>query len=148
VIAPEESALRPVFRFPVLLLAVAIVATLACNSNDPDEPPTAEETVQFCRDVERTSAALEEVRDSIVPLDEVALQESRADLRASLDYLESSSRELEGGYDLVVDLEEDLNELLELTATTNLVSARTNVEAQIARVQEDINYLEAAGNCP
>ena len=129
----------------ILLAAVA----LACSgSSNADEPPTDAELETYCRDVARTSDALQDVRDAAVPIDEVKMQDARADARASLDYLDSSSRELEGGNDLLVDLKEDLNELLELMATPDLLTVSQELQAQADLIQVDIDELEAAGNCP
>jgi len=109
---------------------------------------TASERETYCRDVARVSDALQDVRDAAAPIDEVKMQDARMDLRASLDYLDSSSRELEGGSDLVVALKEDLNELLEIIATPDLRSVSAEIQAQVATVQDDVNDLEAAGECP
>jgi len=140
----------PVARdiFLVLITVAIAVAALACSSSDTEEPPTAQEKDAYCSDVARVSDGLQDVRDAMVPIDEVKMQDARADLRASLDYLDSSSRELEGGDDLVLQLKEDMSEFLELMATPNLASVTTNLQAQADTIQDDVNDLEAAGNCP
>ena len=130
-----------------LFLVFAVVALACSDSSNASQPPTDAEIETYCRDVARTSDALQDVREAAVPIDEIAMQDARADARAALDYLDSSSRELEGGSDLVVDLKEDLNELLEIMATPDLLSVTTELQAQVSTVQDDINYLEAAGNC-
>jgi hypothetical protein len=130
-----------------LTLSFAVVA-IACSDSDADEPPTQSELNAYCDDVARTSDALQDVRDAMVPIDEVKMGDARADARASLDYLDGSSRELEGGSDLVVQLKEDLNELLEIIATPDLLPVMDQINAQIAVIQDDIYDLEAAGNCP
>lgn len=136
------------FAFPALVIALFSLSVAGCGGDDEDEPPTAQEQAAFCTNVANTRNSMAEVRDALMPLDEVAMQKARADVRADVDYLEGSSFELQGGQDQVQDLKADINELLEIMATPSLVSVTDDIRAQVAVISADLDSLEALGNCP
>jgi hypothetical protein len=139
--------IRALFVLPFLSLAVL---ALGCSnpSDDENEPPTAEEQAAFCTDLANTRNSIAEVQDALLPLDEVAMQNARADTRASIDYLEGSSLQLQGGADQVEVLKEDIFKLQEILATPSLVSAADDIRGQVGVISTDLDTLEATGGCP
>jgi hypothetical protein len=103
----------------------------------------------YCREINATTQYLQDMKSALgLPLDQVALVESRANVRASLDYLYSASDELQGGSDALTTLTQDLNELNRLFATQDLAGAADDIRAQADVVAADINSMKALGNCP
>ncbi|MGE0058725.1 MAG: hypothetical protein AB7P33_04000 [Dehalococcoidia bacterium] len=137
------------FALAALFVALLSLSLTACGSDkDEDEPPTAQEQAAFCVNIANTRNSMADVRDALLPLDEVAMQEARADVRADIDYLEGSSFELQGGRDEVLVLKQDINQLLEIMATPSLVSVTDEIRAQVQVISADLDSLEALGDCP
>jgi hypothetical protein len=141
------AATRALFLISVLCLSAAV---LSCGnpSDDEDKPPTAQEQAAFCSDLARTRNSMAEVQDALLPLDEVAMQAARADVRASIDYLEGSSLQLQGGSDQVTTLKEDIQALKQTLASPSLVSVADDIRTQIGVIATDLDSLEATGSCP
>jgi hypothetical protein len=141
----------PAFRLLLVLFAVSMPLVVACSSsssNADEEAPTAEERVTYCGDVERMRSSLLEVQDALFPLDEVAMKEARANARADFDYLEGSALQLQGGSDAADQLQADVERMLELMASPSLVTASDDIRAQTQVISNDLDALDAAGNCP
>jgi hypothetical protein len=141
------TARRALLLISVLCLSAAVL-TCGNPSDDEDEPPTAQEQAAFCSDLARTRNSMADVQDALLPLDEVAMQDARADVRASIDYLEGSSLQLQGGSDQVGVLKEDIQSLQQTLATPSLVSVADDIRAQLGVISTDLDELEATGGCP
>jgi hypothetical protein len=139
--------------FGVCLLALCV----ACGDSDSDSdaraedtpsPPTTAEQLAYCREVAATTKYLQDMKSALgPPLDQVALVESRANARASLDYLYSASDGLQGGADALTTLTADLNELNRLFATQDLAGAADEIRAQVDVVAADLESMNTLGGC-
>jgi hypothetical protein len=132
------------------LLMVSFLG-VACGGDSDAEPsatPTQEEVVAYCKNVDATQKFLEDMKDALVPFDEVAMTDARANVRASLDYLYSTSDELQGGSDALVTLKEDMEQLNRLFATPDLVAASDDIRAQAAVVENDLSTMKSQAGCP
>jgi hypothetical protein len=141
----------PVFRIVVAVAVLSLPLVTGCSSspgNADEEPPTAEELVTYCADVARMRTSLLDVQDALFPLDEVAMQEARANARADFDYLEGSALELQGGANAADQLQADVEHMLELMASPSLVTVSDELRAQTQVISGDLDALEATGNCP
>jgi hypothetical protein len=141
------SAVRVLLVTSLLFLPLL---ALGCSnpSDDENEPPTADEKAAFCVDVANTRNSLADVRDALLPLDEEAMKDARADTRASVDYLEGSSLQLQGGADAVEVLKEDLFKLPQILATPSLVRVADDFPALVGVNSTDLYNLQATGGSP
>jgi hypothetical protein len=148
----EKPRFGPRFA-PFLLLIAALLAPigLACSSGDDDDAvstPTTQETAAFCTNVERTAVYLGQMRDALVPLDQVALVEARQNAAASIELLNTPATRLQGGSDALDTLKQDLNELNRLFATQDLSANADAIRSQAAVVENDLQDMKDLGNCP
>ena len=148
------QTLRSPTRFFWLQLpaAAALMAALllGCSSSDDDaeSTPTSQESVAYCSNVQKTATYLSDMKNALVPFNQVALVEARQNAAASIELLNTPAAQFQGGSDALDALKQDLNELNRLFATQDLSANADAIRSQAAVVENDLQDMKDLGNCP
>jgi hypothetical protein len=136
----------------VLRLGLAIpvfgLLLLACRNQDNGKPALTAEQQSFCDDVDAAASALSEGRKAAASRNAADVQSALAKGRTSVTSLSTKAPQFEGASDLVRNLDQDLTDLETLVAGGNLRAVRGDLRNLVNSIEDGLDDLDEAGDCP
>jgi hypothetical protein len=144
---------RPLLLLGTLLFALAASLSLACSDDDDSSDPSSTDALSagdkavFCQDVQKVRDTLINVRNASNPPDGAALQTSTAATQSATDELNKWSRDLQGGNNLIENLDQAVTNLVAVANDPALYNQPGELETKTDAVSSQLDALDRAANC-